>query len=332
MNHKPDSWPLASKDRIVRPLSFFLAVVVSALLYFVLFGFVLHKPQTIGRHHRLFQAKTDALRSIAEERKIVLIAGSNGRVSHSATIISEIVGLPAVNMSVTAGISIDYQLNRLKPFLREGDIIYMPLEYSQLRKNKKQVYSGVEAPYVIAYEKESLQHFSWPRKIHAALFFDFRFALSACAEMGLTAISYKRRITADDFNEWGDQFGHTVEKAKPYIEYINSVESNATDAVDENSYSAGKVSDFLNWCRDNSITVIGGYPTYAEGSPLPEDEDQELKTFYQKRGHYFLDLENKGRYPKSYFFDTVYHLAEPYQIEHSKLVGQHLKELIDREL
>ena len=232
-------------------------------------------------------------------------------------------------MSVTASLSIDFQLNRIKRYLKAGDVLYMPLEYGQLARKRKAVYSGAEAPYVIAYEKSSLEDFSAARKLNAYLYFDLHFLFSSIAEMGLSAMDFKRRITADDYNAWGDQTGHTIEKGVPYRDYLDSLDPHPATTVSEGSYSAKAVSGFLAWASDHGVIVVGGFPTYAQGEPVSAEAETALKTFYTSRGHYFLSLKNKGRYPKADFFDTVYHLTEPAQVEHSKLVGLELKKLLD---
>ncbi|HAV12416.1 MAG TPA: hypothetical protein DCX06_02815 [Opitutae bacterium] len=313
----------------IKGVHFYGAILLSFLIYYTLFGHVLHKPQTVGQHQKLIQAKTEALSRLSETRKVIVLAGSNGRVSHSAGQIEAVTGIPSVNMSVTASMSIDFQLNRIKSYLHEGDIIYMPLEYGQLTRSQKAVYSGIEAPYVVAYEKASLKGFSPMRKLHAYFYFDLKFLFSAIAEMGLSAMDFKRRITADDFNAWGDQVGHTIEKGLPYADYINGTPAIPASTVRGESYAALAVSDFLHWAKLEGIVVVGGYPTFADGERLDFSQKADLKNFYIDRGHYFLDLENMGRYPKSHFFDTIYHLAEPYQIEHSRLVGIELKQLLN---
>ncbi|MDA9590038.1 hypothetical protein N9R65_04555 [Opitutales bacterium] len=314
---------------VVRGIYFWLAIGASLFMYFVLFSYVLHKPQTIGRSRELFISKDLALHEHAANRKIILLGGSNVRTSHSASLVEEIIGLPTVNMGVSAGLSIDFQLNRIKPYLQQGDLLYLPLEYGQLARDRKAVFSGAEAPYVVGYEKSALKDFSFMRKLHAYMYFDLNFAFSALSEMSLSAMNFKRRITADDFNGWGDQTGHTLEKAEAYESYIDSTPANPTVAVDEGSYSAKAVVAFLDWASESGVIVVGGYPTYAEGKPLSDEAEESLKVFYTSRGHYFLDLENKGRYPKAHFFDTIYHLAEPYQLEHSRLVGIELKKLLN---
>ena len=44
----------------------------------------------------------------------------------------------------------------------------------------------------------------------------------------------------------------------------------------------------------------------------------------EERGQRFLALDNRSRYPRSCFFDTLYHLNEECQCAHSRAVGRAL--------
>jgi len=68
----------------------------------------------------------------ADEQKLVLLAGSNGRFSHSCEIIEKQLSIPCVNMSISADLSLDYQFEKIKPYLNPGDTVYLPLEYGVL--------------------------------------------------------------------------------------------------------------------------------------------------------------------------------------------------------
>jgi hypothetical protein len=311
----------------IQARGFWLAVVLSLFGYYMLFGHMVHKPQTVGYYRDLYRVKMQALSKIQDDKKIVILAGSNGRASHSAETIEAVTGIPSVNMSLTASLSIDYQLSKIKPYLRAGDIVYMPLEYGQLTRSKLKVQSGKEAPYAVAYDKASMIDFTPYRKLRAYMYFDLKFCFSSVVEMYLSHKGFKRRISADNLNRWGDQTDHSVERGEKYQGYIASQDGMPSKPVIPNAYSAQLVSEFLKWAKDNDVHVVGGYPTYIEGPELPTADDQALRHFYTDQGHLFLSLENRGRYPRSYFFDTVYHLCEPYQIEHSKVVAKGLLQI-----
>jgi hypothetical protein len=48
----------------------------------------------------------------------------------------------------------------------------------------------------------------------------------------------------------------------------------------------------------------------------------QLRGFFQQHGQDFLVLPNRSQYPLDCFFDSLYHLNEGCQVEHSKLVGR----------
>ncbi|MDF3130411.1 hypothetical protein P0Y35_14485 [Kiritimatiellaeota bacterium B1221] len=312
----------------VQGRGFWLSLSISLLGYYLLFSYVLHKPQTVGYYRDLYAVKIQAMEESGDRQKIVILAGSNGRASHSAKIVEEVTGITAINMSQTASLSIDYQLSKIKPYLHPNDIIYMPLEYGQLTRSKRRVQSGKEAPYAVAYDKASMRDFTPYRKLRAHMYFDLKFCFSSVVEMYLSHKGFKRRISADNLNRWGDQTDHSVERAKKYIDYISAQDGIPSKPIKTKAYSAQLVSEFLTWAKEHGVLVVGGYPTYIEGAELPEDDDQALQNFYVDQGHLFLALDNRGRYPRSHFFDTAYHLCEPYQIEHSQLVAEGLLKLI----
>ncbi len=311
-----------------RPLHFWAAIAISLAGYWLLFTHGVHKPQTIGTTHRLFELKDARLAALKDVQKLVILAGSNGRMSHSARVIEEITGVPAVNMSVSAGFAIDIQLERIKPMLRAGDWMYLPLEYGELTRDAKAVYTDASVPYMVAYEPDVLAALPPERRLRAAFYFDLPFLFSALAEMGLQAAGYERRITVKDFNAWGDHIDHTPAKAAPYRGHVMRSKADPGPVVVADSFSARAVSAFLDWARERGVTVVGGYPVYAEGVPIDPQADARLQEFFTSRGHRFLALANKGRYPRRLFFDSVHHLCEPYQAEHSMLVGEALREML----
>ena len=119
------------------------AAILSCVAYFFVFHFVVHKPLTIGVMKDYFSEKLGYLSKI-HGRKIIILAGSNGRFSHRCETIENETGIPCSNMSIAASISLDYQLDKIKPHLSAGDLIYLPLEYGLLNKSRKQMMAGDE--------------------------------------------------------------------------------------------------------------------------------------------------------------------------------------------
>jgi len=307
------------------------AALASVLLYGALFVFIVHKPLTIGVMQGYYAKKLSYLAGL-DGNKIVLLAGSNGRFSHRCETIAEVVGMPCSNMSISADLSLDYQLDILKPYLNPGDIVYLPLEYETLSGTEKEVMAGVELPYIVAYDHDYLKGMGFNRLMHALFYFDLKFFISGLGEMLLDSMHVKRRFSLDTLSPQGDEFGHTLDKGLPYRDLLASLEWSppASGDFSEDSFKTGILADFLDWAADRKIQVIGGLPTTFDDEAVADEFITRLCTFYKRHGHRFMVLENKSQYPRSSFYDTPYHLVEEQQIRHSRLVAGGIVEIMDR--
>jgi hypothetical protein len=308
---------------------FFYASIASCLIYFLIFTFVVHKPLTIGINGKYYQKKMSYLKSI-KSKKIILLAGSNGRFSHRCETIEKEIGLFCVNMSISADISLDYQFEKIKPFIKSGDIIYLPLEYGKLNSTKKKTMSGTQVPYVMAYDHSYLRKMDLEQIINAMFYFDVKYLISSIGEMMLDGLGIKRRFSVDTMTLQGDEATHNLEKAKGYREYRNNLKwvPPSPAAISLTSYSATIVKDFMQWATAHNVTVIGGLPTTFNDVPIPDELIKKIQFFYTSNGHNFIVPQNKCQYPRESFYDTSYHLAEEFQIKHSKKLAHFLTNYI----
>ena len=305
-----------------------LSASASLLLYAVIFVFIVHKPLTVGVMQEYYARKLSYLAGI-EGSKIVVLAGSNGRFSHRCETIEKVLGVSCSNMSVSADLSLDYQLGIIKPYLDAGDIVYLPLEFAALSGTKQEVMAGAEQPYVLAYDHDYLEGMGFERQMYTLFYPDLKFLISGIGEMLLDSMHVKRRFTPDTLTRQGDESGHTPEKGLPYRELIANVAWSPPSPEDfsGNSYKAEILGDFLDWAADRKIRVIGGLPTTFDDEPVPDELVESLCRWYRQHGQAFMVLENRSQYPRSDFYDTPYHLVEEQQIRHSGLVASRLGEV-----
>lgn len=308
---------------------FLFLALASCVLYVVVFILVVHKPLTIGIYKEYYDKKLGYLSSI-QNNKIVILAGSNGRFSHRCETLEAEIGMPCSNMSITASISLDYQFEMIKPHLHSGDLVFLPLEYGALSGTKKDLMAGTELPYIMAYNLKYLLKLHPERLLHALFFFDIKFLISGLEEMLLDRAGIKRRFTLDTMTLQGDEFMHTSKKGSPYQIYLKNIEWKppTLDGIDETSYKAQIVTDFMKWATRKNITIIGGLPTTFDDAEIPQELIRRLRKYYYDNGHQFLDLTNRSQYPRGHFFDTSYHLSEEFQIEHSKILSGHIKHIL----
>ena len=74
------------------------------------------------------------------------------------------------------------------------------------------------------------------------------------------------------------------------------------------------------------VRVIGGLPTTPDGVRINGPLIAQLRGFFQQHGQDFLVLPNRSQYPLDCFFDSLYHLNEGCQAEHSRRIGRAIAE------
>ena len=307
--------------------SVLFACFTSLALYFMTFVLLVHKPLTVGSMRGYFEQKLSYLQASGHPR-LTILAGSNGRFSHRCETIEAIVGIPCTNMSVSADLSLDYQLDIIRPHLEAGDTVYLPLEYEALSGSREQAMAGGELPYVTAYDRAYLARMPADRMLHALFYPDLKFLISGLGEMLFESLGIRRRFSLDTITRQGDESGHTMDKGKPYREYLLNLawQRPGAEQFDPASYKTKALSDFLEWATEKDVTVIGGLPTTFNDEPIDDELVASLCAYYREHGHEFIVLENKSQYPRGHFFDTPYHLAEEYQIQHSREIAYRLKQ------
>jgi hypothetical protein len=303
-----------------------LAALISVLAYLLLFVLVVNKPITIGIVGDYMNHKIAYLAKHANEKKIVIFAGSNGRFSHRCETIEHIANVPCANMSVAAGYSLTWQLSHFQQYLRRGDVLYLPLETQSVDDTEV---VGSEAPFMVAYSKADLLHLNSSELIHTLFGFDIRFLLSGLGEMALRHAGVKSRFSPDTLTPQGDERGNDDIKAVPYQDFVNHMPLPVLTEADFKSESNWKDAvQILDWASSRGVVVVGGLPTMVDEVHLPDDAIAFLRNLYAKRGQCFLVLPNESRYPRSYFYDGLFHLRESHQIAHSELLAPYLADVL----
>jgi len=294
----------------------FLAMGVAAYLGLNLE--VLRKPLTIGYIKQAYDAKQRYAAAWGGRPKIVIVGGSSSLFSVRCQLIERALGRPCVNMAVTAGIGIDLILDKALGAIGPGDMVILPLEYDFYAATAEQIDSNATANAYLATYDHPLLLRQDRRRIAAALFsLSLRDAYSSMVEMGLERAGFQRRFRVDQLTEQGDMTGHSVERAAPYADYIASLPGIAPE-VDADSRGAVLIRRFAAAVKDRGAMAHGTYPATIDDGGPPGPGYAQVETFWRQSGAGFLALANLGRYPRRDFYDTGYHLAEPYQIEHTE--------------
>lgn len=315
----------------IKKFLFFSCIAFFA--YFIAYR-IISKPLTDGEIVRLIDKKTALLEKTkgknsgnSDSQRLIILAGSNGRFSHSCSEIQPLINKPCINASLMAGIGIDYVLELYRPLLRKGDVIYMPYEYEQYNQDKNVVFSGPDNSILWRTDLSTLANLGTERVMRASFFADAKYFIHGIVEMGLSKRGIKRRFDEASINTHGDQTGHTRELGKSYESFLKSksVVIPSLQLSKNTPYSAEIISRFLLAAKKQGITVAGGLPTTFDDVKIPPQTREELQKFYLSHGQHFIETPSLSQYPRSCFFDMPYHLNEACQKEHSRQVHDVLK-------
>ena len=185
-----------------------LLLALSGALFIGVFS-VVHRPLVVGEIQRQLDYKLGYARTLASP-KILILAGSNGRFSHRCAALSQALDRPCVNGSIGVGIGLDFQLEQWDRMLRAGDLVYLPLEYSQYAFTNAQMHAGLQNALLVHSQQPYLWSLPWQRVAAAYGSFDLPFLVHGLVEMALDRQGFRRRSSTDSLTPQGDEQGHTV--------------------------------------------------------------------------------------------------------------------------
>ncbi len=292
-----------------------LCSVASLLIWAVIFTFVLKRELSLGIYKDFFNLKITKAEHDAGARFFVL-AGSNGLYSHDAETFEKKLGLSATNLSMVVNFSLSYLFDRYKKMFRQGDIIYLPLEYKNYSGPK---YSSFGDIYDITIEKR-FDNLTVLRYLRCFSAFDLNYTIESVLESIFAAGGIQKGVTVASLTPYGDIGDNTEENAARYSSYVKSLPSHTI----EYSAPASGLTDFLSWAVDNGVIVIGGLPTTFDDYDIPEETIDSIKKLFVDHGGLFLITENRSLYPRHVFFDSPFHLKRDMQISHSTLLADEI--------
>ncbi len=308
----------------MKPLGTLLgAVLLSVLLYLAVFS-VIRRPLTVGDMTPILRAKLAYAEQLSSP-KIVLFAGSNGRYSHRCDAFTQATARPCANLSLAVGVGLDFQFAELLAVLRPGDLVYLPLEYSQYAVTRAQMHGGTENALLVHDFRQRLWQQEPLRIARAYASFDLPFLVHGVVESGLAWRGYQRRSGAQSLTPQGDEFGHTAQAAQAYQGFLRA-KRYEEKPLPADAYAPQVIEEFLVAARQRGARVWGGWPTVPEDAVVPDATRQLAQQLFEQHAQGMLALPHGSRYPLSCFFDTLSHLTQECQTQHSLQLGHALQD------
>lgn len=248
--------------------------------------------------------------------KIIILSGSNSFYGFKAEQFEKYTGRTTINMAIQGSLGLNFMFYYTKPFLQEGDILILPLEYSVLLTNNNHNYISSHVSYVYG----GLDYFK-------TLPFKEKLNYLRALKKDYFEESLKRRISENAIypslylercvNSKGDMVcNKSSEKSRENLHKL-LVTQNFQDKlfINQNNkeslpdYDSLKIlSDFLLWAKDNGIIVIGTYPNSVDIIIKDKSLVKKINSWYIDHNQLFIGEPLESFFPENMMYDTLYHL------------------------
>jgi hypothetical protein len=299
-------------------------ILLSVTLYVVTFGFLVHKPISIGVMHDLYRAKIDYAAAI-DRPKIVVSAGSSGLYGIRCELIEINLGIPCANMSLNLQMGMTGILEFARRAARPGDVVLLPLEYGVYAGGG---YGSTLRQYAIAYDRDLLFALPPERQVWSMFYFDLKWLGAALSETWAYFARGERLHLQQPgaLTPQGDLRGHNFAKGERFAGEVRRQPPGSIylEDVNRDAKALPILRDFLDWARRRNILVVGALPPNVDTGELDEARLKLIRDTYLDAGHTFAEIENRGLYPVECFYDSSQHLNEACQAAHTRAVTRAL--------
>lgn len=285
-------------------------------------------------NHHIVSSKIDVLKKTPSPRLIIL-AGSNATFGLSAETIQRELDIPCVNFGTNAGFNVDFMTHIVKPHLKSGDILLMPLEYN-LYDYRPYEMSRTLVNYIFKAYPDYISNLNF--FIRTKLYLSYSYA----DLYDLLYVNYhpnfdQQMIKLRKFNKFGDILNN--EKKYQTIKYKNAVLNSSLNPIlieglNKNNEAFNILSKFFDWCKKNKIKVYAAYPNLLhkkeyEHHPQLNKTLKLIQMFYKNNEIEIIGTFEKSKFSENYFFDSENHLnAEGVMIRTQNVISSLNKVLI----
>jgi len=331
-------------------LAYVFCTVISIAIFKVAVGlYVVEKGRDIFKDEAWLRYVYFVKEHLAREQlkdptsKIIVVAGSGSLFGIDNTILSKITQRPVINMATHAGLSLDYHVEKVLPFVNKGDTVVMPLEFTyyseDLRKSKWMCLN------MLLWDKGYVRKMPLIRKMLWIWWSPEAFLRNQIR-------SYRKpkkfKLLAEDqiISAWKDAVSSREAKASEYS--FKLLRADGTFQPPEISTFKGmpsyifkisqtninEISFFKKMLEAKGAQVILTCPAFinveqtSEGDKCMQVKLQDLKIILAENGLILHGNYADVCYPRASFADTEYHLTTTGQRFWSATLGRIIIEAI----
>ncbi len=230
------------------------------------------------------------------------------------------LNMPCENAGIAVGIGLDDLFLRDAPDLHAGDVLYMPMETDQYVMSRAHNRASTDDEILLRHDRYLLPSLPVDRLVGAIFCCTLTDLLESLAEMPIAyaGLIRPRDMLARQFNAEGDRTNTTLAIADRQL--LNMPANDAPDAAAiTGGYGAKLIGSFVATEEARGVTVIGGLPTEFQDIRLLPPTIAAIQRVYLGNAAMFLVLPNHSQYPRTDFYDSKDHLAQPCQFSETML-------------
>jgi hypothetical protein len=296
--------------------------VAAATLWVLLFIFQFGAPLNSSSRWTgdSLRIKQEAARVI-QGPKIAIIAGSSGHFSISAEQIESALGLPAVNLSLHAGLGFPYILEKARQVLCSGDWAIIAPEYEVFFSSVAR--TDLLIDHVVARDPDYFLSAGLGEQLGIVSGIGpNRLLKGVMAQMGLRLPPPTTGYNASTISRWGDEQSNVGGR------YGGDPQPIEGESISTGDPGVTAILDFLDWAKASGISVFAAFPPYPNLSAQSELEviaqGEKVMAFWEQHGVAMLGEPAEYFYPSSLFFDTSYHLNVQGRTVHTRRLIAHI--------
>lgn len=307
-------------------VSVLLGMTLPLIFLFVLGNFIITScklskvPYEVFVTHRWIKQKEIYAQEKSEKgRKIVFVSGSNTLFGINTKEIEDALNIPTLNFGLHAGYApiILYEAEKI---INENDIVILPLEATfYVKAHQKDYITDFIASYIISYNKDLYKTLSLSNKIYCIKYLFYKYN----TEKKHHGIDETSLYSINCWNQNGDVVCKRDFLPATKDKTCESISTQDLEVLnDKNSY----INQFLNKMKERNVKVYFMAPNIID-SDGAEDLAEKLTKAFDKLGVEYLGSPKDSIYPKTNFYDTMYHL-NTYGMEYrTKQIIQYLKDM-----
>ncbi len=261
-------------------------------------------------------------------KKLIVIAGSNALYGVDSNQIERELKIPSVNLAINMNLNLPYILEQAKRVAKQGDIILLPLEYEHYEYDGGLKFEFVD--FIAAHDLDYFSQLSTWNKIRTIFAMPERRLYEGIKNRFYPIpSSFMLEEDISKLDPKGNQRETEVSKVNSYQHDIVEETKFRPFKLKENAKSWKILEDFIQWCQNNQITLLATFPSLMNFKEYNQDSQKKffdyLVRFYQKRGVKTIGTPEEFRFPRSFFFDSRYHLISDARKIRTEKIIQHIQ-------